>query len=308
MANSSTPINPFLPIFGPDSQVNGGNSFIGSINDETSFNKFINALPVTVTGAANTRLVWGIKYIRYEIYKTDANRVEDNPGFRDYILRSPLTYFQLYSDIFSKTLPTNDIFHNKALEQSTLFKELNRKTQNFLFQNIKNYKNSLNIGINISKERDLIAGLLDSDLDKKTMEVEKIKKNLEVDNSTLTRQAKINRDEFFRQEFKKHILRFTLICICLFIFISYSGDIGVGESTRLFMFSVLIFLYVVKIIMYYYEYLKRHKSDFNYKGFTTYPGKGYPVIKECTANSESSSAKWFEFNFLNFNKKLTCDA
>ena len=134
-----------------------------------------------------------------------------------------------------------------------------------------------------------------------------MKERLDIDNSTLTRQARINRNEFLRQEFKKHILRFTLICICLIIFVSYSGDMGVGETTRLSLFSVLIFLYVLKIIMYYYDYLKRHNSDFNYKGFTTYPGKSYPQVKtECTDDKTTSSAKWFEFNFLNFNKKNQC--
>ena len=310
------PIGIFSPGHKPD-------NYIGTIKDEGKFKEFIDevkkiTVPDDEAKDANNRLVWGIKYIFKQVLNNTNSSLlssydePNNTSDREYILRSPLTYFQAYSDLFNKAINTTNgkSYHELVLDNSFFFKELSKKRDQFIFNNIKNYKNSLNIGKEISRERNKIAVLLDGDLNRRKDKLNEKIKTLEIDSSTLTRQAKINRDEFLRQEFKKHILRFTLLCICLIIFVSYSSDLGVGESTRLLLFSLLFFLYFVKLIMYYYEHMKRHNSDFNYKSYTTYLGTSYPTVKsECSdpLSPSSSSAKWFEFNFLDFNKNKKCN-
>jgi hypothetical protein len=305
MTNKDFPIDLF--------KANIRDSYIGRINNINvfrDFNRKAIGFPIDKnekSQSANRRLVIGIDIIYREVrgYRNGFRRRRMYKNVSKYLLRTPLTYYQLYSDLFSID------YHKVVLQKSSLFRKLKNKKESYIFNIVKNYKNSLYVGINASDERDYLAEKLDDGYKSQLSKLESMKNTLDNDISTLSRQGRINRDQLLRQEYKKTILRFTLVCICLLIFVSYMTDLGVNDTVRIFLYSLILLIYFVKILMYYLDYIKRHNSDFNYKGYTTYPGTQYSTIKNdsCSSNdktdNDSNDNKWFEFNFLN-NKNKKC--
>jgi uncharacterized membrane protein len=217
---------------------------------------------------------------------------------REFIFRSPLTYYGLISDLFTST------FHASVLKKSNFLADLKKRKDNYLHDITADYSNGLKTAMLASEERDDITKILDDSYENQLVKLNGINETLTHDINTLTRQSRINRDQVLRCELKKKILCFSLICACLFIFVSYSGDFGLDRNIRLFLFTLIILFFAIKLILYYLDYIRRHNLDYNYRDFKAYSGKAYPGIKnDGCSNNDDDSGGWSFWG----NTKKKCD-
>tara|TARA_B100000902_G_scaffold400058_1_gene475341 strand:+ start:10993 stop:11898 length:906 start_codon:yes stop_codon:yes gene_type:complete len=198
--------------------------------------------------------------------ETDDNK-EGSPIWVIVIDHNPEYYYKVYSSLFTKS------YHDQLLSQSNFFAQLHRRASRAKFEN--------NVHIDdVQKSAEFATENWHTDSSQLHDLYEKIRANrnheyinLIDDNSTLLRQAQLNRDMLLRRQFVNTILNSLLLTLSLFIITGYlSMSLGYSLPTIMTINLLIVILFGIRILMAILTENRRHELN-----FTRISPPGYPV-------------------------------
>ena len=236
----------------------------------TSYDDLSNFLGTTTTAINHTNkkltnLLNGLEAIRDG--ETNGNK-EGSTLWNMVIVHNPEYYYKVLSSLFTSS------FHNLLLEESNFFYQLHKRASR------AKYEKNVHID-DVQKSAEFATQNWHTDSTQLHDLYEKIRANrnheyinLIDDNSTLLRQAQLNRDMYLRRKFVNSILNSLFVCICLFIITGYlSMSLGYSLATIMTINMVIVVLFSISILFAILGENNRHDLNFN-----KIDAPGYPVI------------------------------
>lgn len=218
-----------------------------------------------------------------------------NSDAQDILDFHPEYYYKVISSLFTEA------FHNSLLSTSDYFLQLHnnaansRKERHIHLNDVQN--SATNATDNWQEDADQLALLYERLRANRNHEYI----NLVDDNTTLLRQAQLNRDMLLRRQFINKMLRDILILICLFIISGFLNHMGYASTTVLTMNVVLLTLFGLNFL--YSMYIRQKRHQLNYKRFGKFL---YPKIDPDTQSKYVDGICSGDDDYDPLSKKAKC--